>query len=58
MRGDDRVTPSSVRMVFRAFVDGQVAFPGRAVRAGDPPIPVKIAVGAVGRTASARVALI
>jgi len=35
-------TPSSVQMVFRAFVDGQVAFPGRVVRAGDPPIPVKI----------------
>jgi TolB-like protein len=35
-------TPASVRVVFRAFVDGQVAFPGRAVRAGDPPVPVTI----------------
>lgn len=37
-------TPPSVRVVFRAFVDGQVAFPGRAVRAGDPPVPVTISV--------------
>jgi len=37
-------TPASVRVVFRAFVDGRVAFPGRAVRAGDPPVPVTIAV--------------
>jgi TolB-like protein len=36
--------PASVRMVFRALVDGQVAFPGRALRAGDPPVPVTIAV--------------
>lgn len=37
-------TPPSVRVVFRAFVDGQVVFPGRAVRAGDPPVPVTIGV--------------
>lgn len=37
-------TPPSVRVVFRAFVDGQVALPGRAARAGDPPVPVTITV--------------
>lgn len=42
--GVSDTTPASVRVVFRAFVDGQVAFPGRAVRAGDPPVPVTIAV--------------
>jgi TolB-like protein len=36
--------PASVRIVFRAFLDGQVAFPGRALRAGDAPVPVTIAV--------------
>jgi TolB-like protein len=38
------VVPSSVRMVFRAFVDGRLALPGRTLRAGDPPVPVTIAV--------------
>lgn len=37
-------TPPSVRVVFRAFVDGQVAFPGRVVSAGDPPVPIKVTV--------------
>lgn len=37
-------TPPSVRVVFRGFVNGQVAFPSRAVSAGDPPVPIKIAV--------------
>lgn len=36
--------PASVRMVFRAFVDGQVAFPGRALQAGDAPVPLTIVV--------------
>ena len=37
-------TPSSVRVVFRAFVDGQVALPARVVRAGDPPVPIRVTV--------------
>jgi TolB-like protein len=37
-------TPANVRMVFRVFVDGQVAVPGRALGAGDPPVPVTVNV--------------
>jgi len=37
-------TPANVRMVFRVFVDGQVALPGRALGPGDPPVPVTVNV--------------